>query len=164
MNDSRLDPRILATSATGDPRAELAAVRTGLAFERARQAADRTLMAILRTSLALIAFGFGAFQALLLYASHSAPAIDPVLLLLQRVRVFGLALVSLGVALLAAGVVAHLVYLRRLRTHRDRLAARGIVPEPLDPPGSVILVVAVLLLLIGCAAAVDMLLRPAGLS
>jgi putative membrane protein len=161
MNTQGLDPRILEATEKGDPRAELAAVRTGLAFERARQAADRTLMAILRTSLTLIAFGFGAFQVAVLWVIESSMQVDPVVAL-RTVRVFGLALILLGVGLLAAGIVAHLVYLRRLRAHRAVLAARRIVPSPLDPPGSVILAVALLLLLLGCAAAVDMLLRPAG--
>ena len=160
MSTEGLDPRILESTEKGDPRAELAAVRTGLAFERARQAADRTLMAILRTSLTLIAFGFGAFQVAVLFVLDSSVPVDPVAVL-RTVRLFGFVLILLGVSLLAAGIVAHLVYLRRLRAHRAVLAARRIVPAPLDPPGSVILVVA-LLLLLGCAAAVDMLLRPAG--
>lgn len=161
MSTQGLDPRILEATDQGDPRAELAAVRTGLAFERARQAADRTLMAILRTSLTMIAFGFGAFQVAVLFVLDSSVQVDPVAVL-RTVRMFGLALIVLGVGLLAAGIGAHLVYLRRMRAHRAVLAARRIIPAPLDPPGSVILVVALLLLLLGCAAAVDMLLRPAG--
>jgi putative membrane protein len=159
MSMPGLDPRIVKASEQGDPRAELAAARTGLAFERARQAADVTLMAILRTALALITFGFAAFHAVQLYLSQARVTFDPTAMLL-RVRFFGLALVLLGVGLLVSGIVAHLVYLRRMKVHRGNLAMRGMIPTPLDPPGSVILVVAIVLLLLGCAAALSMLLRP----
>ena len=45
-----------------DVNTELAARRTGMAFQRTRPPPDRTLMAVIRTSLSLIGFGFTIFQ------------------------------------------------------------------------------------------------------
>jgi putative membrane protein len=45
-----------------DVNTELAARRTGTAFQRTRMAADRSLIAVIRTSLSLIGFGFTTFQ------------------------------------------------------------------------------------------------------
>lgn len=50
---------------------------TELARERSREAADRTLMASIRTALGLIAFGVGKFYAYL-YDARLHERLDPI--------------------------------------------------------------------------------------
>ena len=115
--------------------------------------ADRTLMAVIRTSLSLITFGFTIFQffrslreaALLSGTNHGA-------------RNFGLALVSLGVAILVLGIGYHIAFMLRIRRERQRLVRQGLI-HPEAFPASMTLMVAVALLLIGVLAAISMWFR-----
>jgi putative membrane protein len=75
-----------------------------LARERNREAADRTLLAWIRTSLAMISLGFGIErlgQAALSLDGRMA-AFSPV-----KTRLFGAALIALGVAATLAGMWEH---------------------------------------------------------
>jgi putative membrane protein len=109
--------------------------------------ADRTLMSVIRTSLSLISFGFTIFQffkhleeaKLLTSATPSA-------------RNFGLALLVLGVGMLAFGIVFHSAFMLELRRQRNALKAEGLVRGESRFPPSLTLIVAVLLLAVGVLA------------
>ncbi len=82
-----------------------------LGYERTRLAADRTLMAWIRTSVSMISFGFSIykfFQYLLEsnltagHLQHAAP------------RNFGIALVGMGMVLLIIAVLEYFLFLRNL--------------------------------------------------
>ncbi|MDX2228154.1 MAG: DUF202 domain-containing protein [Leptolyngbyaceae cyanobacterium bins.349] len=83
-----------------------------LARERNRAAAERTLMAWIRTSLALIAFGFGIDQIVAaIYRLYQGTAIPPV----QLSRILGLAYILLGVYAMIMATVEHYQELRRIQ-------------------------------------------------
>jgi putative membrane protein len=82
-----------------------------LGYERTRLAADRTLMAWIRTSVSMISFGFTIYKfyqylmesnVLTGELPHNAP------------RNFGLALVILGMFLLCMAIVEYLLFQRSL--------------------------------------------------
>ncbi|NCA10874.1 DUF202 domain-containing protein [bacterium] len=75
-----------------------------LARERNREAADRTLLAWIRTSLAMISLGFGIErlgQAALAFDGRTA-GFSPL-----KTRLFGAALIALGIAATLAGMWEH---------------------------------------------------------
>jgi putative membrane protein len=113
--------------------------------------ADRTLMSVIRTSLALIGFGFTIFQffeklkeAGTLSGTHAA-------------RNFGLVLVALGIGMLVLGIVYHVQFMLGLRHVRDDMREQGLIHGESLFPVSLTLIVAVALLLIGVAAIVSMI-------
>jgi putative membrane protein len=75
-----------------------------LARERNREAADRTLLAWIRTSLAMISLGFGIERLgqAALSLDGEAAGFSPL-----KTRVFGTALIVLGVAATLAGMWEH---------------------------------------------------------
>ncbi len=83
-----------------------------LARERNRAAADRTLMAWIRTALALIAFGFsiGKISA---YLEKVNP--ERVLDSINSARIFGEAFIALGVFGLIAAIVQHRRIVKRIK-------------------------------------------------
>ena len=135
---------------TDDVSTELSRRRTGMSFQRTRMSADRTLMSVIRTSLSLIGFGFTIFQvfekaqAARILASADAP------------RNFGIALVLLGIGMLALGIVYHLQFMRALRKTRAEMTAEGLVHGESPFPPSLTLITALVLLAIGIAAIVSM--------
>ena len=135
---------------TDDVSTELSRRRTGMSFQRTRLSADRTLMSVIRTSLSLIGFGFTIFQvfekaqAAKILASANAP------------RNFGIALVLLGIGVLALGIVYHLQFMRALRKTRAEMAAEGLIHGESPFPPSLTLITALVLLVIGVAAIVSM--------
>ena len=140
------------------PADELAARRTGMAFQRTRMAADRTLMAVMRTSLSLIGFGFTIFQFFQKLKDSGTISHD------HAPRRFGTALVVLGVALLVGGIGYHVTYMAELRRTREQLRLEGLVHAQTVFPVSLSLIVAVLLLLLGTIAAINMSLGVGPLS
>jgi putative membrane protein len=84
--------------------------RTDLAYQRSRLAADRTLMAWIRTSLSMISFGFTIFKFFQYLKESGAPAGFAA----HRPRNFGSALAILGTVLLACAIVEYLVFINRL--------------------------------------------------
>jgi putative membrane protein len=147
-----VDTKRTPPSVTGPDRisVELSSRRTGMSFQRTRMSADRTLMSVIRTALALIGFGFTIFQffeklkeAGTLSGTHAA-------------RNFGLALVALGIGMLALGIVYHVQFMLGLRHLRDEMRTEGLIHGESLFPVSLTLITAVALLLIGIAAIVSM--------
>lgn len=93
-----------------------------LARERNREAADRTLLAWIRTSLAMISLGFGIErlgQAALDFEGEPA-GFSPL-----KTRVFGAALILLGITATLAGMWEHRHTLRSITNADYRYADRA---------------------------------------
>lgn len=94
---------------------ELAEDRTELAKYRSRAAADRTLMAWIRTSLSLIGFGFGIPTIVrTIEQSQLSPKIDPV----RFSVIVGLAFISTGMLGMALGLREHRRLLQQIQSDR----------------------------------------------
>jgi putative membrane protein len=128
---------------------ELAMRRTGMAFQRTRMAADRTLMAVIRTALSLISFGFT------IHTFFSKLRDAGVLKGAAPARNFGESLVLLGIGMLILGIIYHVRFMLGLRGQRDAMRQEALVHAESGFPTSLVLIVAVMLLLIGVAAAVS---------
>ncbi len=96
---------------------DLAADRTELAKYRSRAAADRTLMAWIRTSLSLIGFGFGiptivrAIENTDLNLSHH---LDPI----RFSVIVGLSFIGTGMLGMALGLSEHHRLLKQIQNNR----------------------------------------------
>ena len=132
---------------------ELAMRRTGMAFQRTRMAADRTLMAVIRTALSLISFGFtiNAFFSKLKEAGVLKGA--------AAARNFGESLLLLGIVMLILGIIYHAMFMLELRRLRGTMKADGLIHAESGFPASLVLIVAVILLAIGVAAALSMIVH-----
>ena len=137
---------------------ELAMRRTGMSFQRTRMAADRTLMAEIRTSLSLISFGFTIYQ--IFKKLEDAGLLKGV----GSARNFGLTLVLLGIGMLSLGIVYHVLFMLGLRTQRQQMRAEGLIHAQSHFPASLTLIIAVVLLLVGIAAAASIVFRNAPFS
>ena len=133
-----------------DVNTELAARRTGMAFQRMRLAEDRTLMAVIRTSLSLIGFGFTIYQFFQRLREQD------VITRAAAPRHFGLALVALGVLMLLLGIVYHVQFMLGLRRLRHSMREEGLIHGETVFPVSLTLITAFLLLIVGVAAMVSM--------
>jgi len=131
-------------------RTEMSMRRTGMSFQRTRMSADRTLMSVIRTSLSLISFGFTIYQVFekLREAGSITHAGAP--------RNFGIALVLLGIAMLAGGIVYHVQFMTGLRDERMKMKGGGLIHGESDFPISMTLVTAGVLLVIGILAIMSM--------
>ena len=87
------------------------ALANELARERNREAADRTLLAWIRTSLAMISLGFGMERLgqVALDLDGQAAGFSPL-----KTRLFGAALVTLGILATLAGMWEHRLMLRAI--------------------------------------------------
>ena len=86
-------------------------VANELARERNREAAERTLMAWIRTALSLIGFGFGIGKlAAYLDAAGLNPAHDPA----HTSLIFGTSFILVGIFGLMAAIVQHARVLKQL--------------------------------------------------
>ena len=145
-----MDPEVKppATLIGGTVADELASQRTELSFEQAAMSSDSALLATVRTSMALITFGFIIFEYLQKISDEhlagSLPAHSP--------RRFGLALLILGVVLLCFEILRHKTDRRVRRQRRQELFERGLIRHPEMARPNSAMIVAVLLLLIGLAA------------
>ncbi len=138
MNDVPQSDRI-----DGDSAVELSSNRTSLSFERTHMSADRTLMSTLRTSLSLIGFGFTIYEAFHQAArAHVLPTGDTL------ARNVGIALLTLGITMLALGVVGHWRFSAALTTRRERLYGMSLLRRDLRYRATPTLVISFLLLLI----------------
>jgi putative membrane protein len=115
-----------------------------LGYERTRLAADRTLMAWIRTAVSMIGFGFTIykfFQYLLETnltgrLTHYAP------------RNFGIALVGLGMILIALAIIEYILFLRDLSLRTGQKF-----------PISMALVSAILLSIVGVLVLINLLFQ-----
>jgi len=95
-----------------EPKADLGVTRTILA-------ADRTLMAWVRTSLSMISFGFTIYKFL-----HGLQEVNAIHLRRpEEARNIGLFLAALGTGALLAGMLEHVSVLRKMPEPRPRLRA-----------------------------------------
>jgi putative membrane protein len=98
-----------------------------LAKERNRAAAERTLMAWIRTSLSLISFGIGIDR--IVAAIHGA--FDPNLHGFRLARTLGLSLILIGTLALLAAAINHRQDLKQIErgwfTYRSRLSLSFVV-------------------------------------
>ncbi|HIK19419.1 MAG TPA: DUF202 domain-containing protein [Leptolyngbyaceae cyanobacterium M33_DOE_097] len=86
-----------------------------LAKERTRAAADRTLMAWIRTSLSLIGFGFGIPTIVkTLETTRLQPFVNPH----YFTNIVGLSFISIGMYAMAAALKEHHRMLRRIQSDR----------------------------------------------
>ena len=86
-----------------------------LAKERTRAAADRTLMAWIRTSLSLIGFGFGIPTIVkTLEATRVGAYIDPH----HFTNAVGLSFIGIGIFAITAALKEHRYMLKRIRSDR----------------------------------------------
>jgi len=143
--------RITVKFVSEDASTELSARRTGMSFQRTRMSADRTLMSVMRTSLSLISFGFTIYQLFQKLRDQS------LLTGAASGRNFGIALVSLGIAMLLIGIAYHVQFMLGLRHERNDMREAGLIHGESVFPPSLTLVTAVLLLFVGVAAISSML-------
>jgi len=135
------------------PALELASCQASLAFERTLISLDQSLMGAVRTSLALITFGF----ALVLFF-HQVSGVIGVNLRIPA-RNFGLSLVAMGIGLVMIGLIGHRKRFAELRHKMDELYRRKMLIEGCPYRGSPIAVVALLLLLAGLLVMLAILVR-----
>lgn len=143
--------RAASAMSSAEINTELAMRRTGMAFQRTRMAADGTLMGVIRTSLSLISFGFTIYQV------FNKLKDSGILKGAAASRNFGVSLVLLGIGMLVLGIIYHLQFMRGLRRVRAEMKAGALVHAESGFPASLVLIVAVILLLIGIAAAISMI-------
>jgi putative membrane protein len=130
---------------------ELAARRTGMAFQRTRLSADRTLMAVMRTSLSLISFGFTIYQFFdRLEAAHfMTPG--------GGARRFGIVLAGIGIAMLILGMYYHVAFMLGLRKQRADMVRERLIHGQSGFPPSLTLITASVLLIVGLIAILSMI-------
>ena len=119
---------------------------TELARERTREAADRTLMAWIRTALSLIGFGFGIGKAFELF-SVALPKkdLDP----LHGTLVLATCFIALGMLGLLGAIIQYWQVLKHLEQGTFTYKA----------PRALTMVVAILLLVIGLLSLVALAVR-----
>ena len=121
-------------------------VSNELAKERSRQAADRTLMAWVRTALSLIGFGFGIAQFRdILVRAELVVRRPPEHLSIALC--FGVSFITLGVLGLLAATIQHWRILQHIK--RDEFHYTGFRP--------LVFIMAILLMLIGAFAFIAIL-------
>jgi len=124
---------------------------TELSFQRTRLSAERTLMSVIRTSLALISFGFTIHQVFKKLAESQA------LTGWEAARNFGVALVALGIAILALGLSYHVTFMKGMRHTRNDMIRNGMIQPVSVFPLALAMFIGAALLAIGIAAIVSML-------
>lgn len=119
---------------------------TELAKERNRAAAERTLMAWIRTALSLIGFGFGIDRIVAAIYQELGDAVNPV----RLTRILGLSFVALGTVAMLIAALDHRHQLRRIQRN-DLVYVSRYSPS---------LVVAYVLAGLGAIAFVGILVAP----
>jgi putative membrane protein len=127
------------------PKTEMVKKRTDWSAVNTRFASERTLMAAVRTSLALIGFGFTIYK---FFESVRQTMGDAGPVRVKGPRRLGMTLVSLGVFVLVASAWQHWLFLRELKRETDQ-----------EFPWSISLTAAVLLAVTGIVVFVTILVR-----
>lgn len=135
------------------PAFELASWQASLAFERTLITLDQTLMGAIRTSLALISFGF----ALILFFHQFGGEIG--VSLWVPARNLGLTLLVMGTGLVTLGLVGHRNRFNDLKLKMDDLHERKLLADRCPYRRSTTAVVALLLLLAGLLAITGVVFR-----
>jgi putative membrane protein len=119
---------------------------TELAKERNRAAEERTLMAWIRTALALIGFGFGIDRIVATIYQAVGQTFNP----LQLTRILGLSFVALGTFAMLVAALNH-------RHQLQRIQRNDLVYRSRQSPS---LIVAYILTVLGSIAFVGILVSP----
>jgi putative membrane protein len=131
----------------------MASWQAALAFERTLISLDQTLMGAVRTSLALISFGF-AF--ILFFHQFSG---DIGVNLRVPARNFGFGLVAIGTGLVAIALLAHRKRYNDIKCKMDELHRRKLLAEGCPYQRSTTAIFALLLLMVGLLAMLAVLVR-----
>ncbi len=114
-----------------------------LALDRTRMAAERTLMAWVRTALSMISFGFTIYKFLqVLQEQSTLPVMRP-----QTPRDVGLTLTGIGTFAVIIACVQHWKYIKKLR------------PDQPYKPWDLTFIVACIIAILGLLIFVSMILR-----
>ena len=140
-------------SPSNSPTFELASCQASLAFERTLITLDQSLMGAVRTSLALISFGF----ALVLFFHQVSGVMGADLR--APARNFGLSLLVMGTALVTVGLLGHRRRYKDLASKMDELHRRKLLIEGCPYGRSAIAVFALLLLFAGLLTMMGVLIR-----
>lgn len=108
-------------------------------------------MAVIRTSLSLISFGFTIYKVVQDLAAAKMLQFN------SSVPHFGIGLVLLGILMLVTGIVYHGQFMLHLRAMRRRLIEEGLIRGETPYPPSFTLATALILLGLGVAAILSML-------
>ena len=135
------------------PTFELASCQASLAFERTLITLDQSLMGAVRTSLALISFGF----ALVLFFHQVSGVVGTDLRV--PARNFGLSLLLMGTGLVTAGLLGHRKRYNDLRSKMDELYRRKLLTEGCPYRRSPIAIFALLLLFAALLTMMGVLIR-----
>lgn len=113
----------MLSSPSGHPGGDVS-LTNELARERNREAADRTLLAWIRTSLAMISLGFGIERL-----GQAAIGLDGELVGFSplKTRIGGGLLIALGIAATLAGIWEHRLVLMSIRDPEYRYADRPAI-------------------------------------
>ena len=119
-----------------------------LAKERNREAADRTLMAWIRTSISLISFGFAIAKSYDYLAADYTQKTGRALEAIPTPIIFGVGLMILGILAVLAGVIQYRRLLARINSDHF------VYTEPLPLPQ----ILGILLVVIGLFGVVVLLI------
>jgi putative membrane protein len=149
---SRLHDRFLGIKRERGRFAVQATAESHFSWLRTRMSLERTLMSWVRTSTALIGFGFTIVQFFhsSIINTETAPMRHP-----EMARYMGLALIAAGVIALVVALWQYRAFARYL-WNKDFAAIAGPAKAPIETP---IFGVAICLLLIGCYAFLAVMIR-----
>ena len=132
----------------------LASQNTSLAFQNTGMGTNRTLIAVIGTSLSLISCGFTTFKV-----AQNLRADNILKIIVNSVPHFGIGLVLLGIMVLRVGIIYHVQFMRVLRGDRKRVVEDGLIRGESPFPPLFTLLTAFTLFAFGLAVIMSMLFR-----